>query len=125
MARHSADMEKEPETNETLKGHKIVQTCHHVQELGTTPTRHNQDDNLVCAECILDFFMAMGRGKDEGKSQEEIILEYALGGSNIFYLFRLFKQISRFGKIEVNRHNLLILATIVVILIWQLKFLNH
>ena len=76
MARRSADMEKEHETNESLKGHKIVQTCHHVQELGIKPTRHNQDDNLVCAECILDFFMAMGRGKDDGKSQEEIILEY-------------------------------------------------
>ena len=67
MARRSADMEKEHETNESLKGHKIVQTCHHVQELGIKPTRHNQDDNLVCAECILDFFMAMGRGKDDGK----------------------------------------------------------
>ena len=79
MARRSAVMEKEHETNESLKGHKIVQTCHHVQELGIKPTRHNQDDNLVCAECILDFFMAMGRGKDDGKSQEEIILEYAQG----------------------------------------------
>ena len=79
MARRSADMEKEHETNESLKGHKIVQTCNHVQELGIKPTRHNQDDNLICAECILDFFMAMGRAKDDKKSQEEVIVEYAQG----------------------------------------------
>ena len=79
MPRRSADMEKEHETNESLKGHKIVQTSRHVQELGIKPTRHNQDDNLICAECILDFFMAMGRAKDDEKSQEEVIVEYAQG----------------------------------------------
>ena len=79
MVRRSTDMEKEHETNDSLKSHKIVQTCYHVQELGIKPTKHNEDDNLVCAECILDFFMAMGRGQNEGKSQEEIILEYAQG----------------------------------------------
>ena len=79
MARRSADMEKEHETNESLIGHKIVQTCHHVQELGIKPTRHNQDDNLICAECILGFFMAVGRAKDDEKSQEEVIVEYAQG----------------------------------------------
>ena len=79
MVRRSADMEKEHEMNESLKGHKIVQTCHHVQELGVKPTRHNQDNNLVCAECILDFFMAMGRGTEEGKSHEEITVEHVQG----------------------------------------------
>ena len=92
MARRSADIEKEHETNESLKGHKIVQTCHHVQELGIKPTRHNQDDNLVCAECILDFFMAMGRGKDDGKLQEEIILEYAQGDQTYSIYFNFSKS---------------------------------
>ena len=43
MSRRSTDMEKEHEINESLKGHKIVQTCNHVQELGIKPTKHNQD----------------------------------------------------------------------------------
>ncbi len=79
MARRSAKMEKEHEEKDYLRGHKIVQTCNHVQELGIKPTRHNQDDNLICAECILDFFMAMGRAKDDEKSHEEVIVEYAQG----------------------------------------------
>jgi len=41
MARRSADMEKEHETNESLKGHKIVQTCHHVQECSRVGNKAN------------------------------------------------------------------------------------
>ena len=67
MTRRSAQMEKEHEEKDYLRGHKIVQTCNHVQELGIKPTRHNQDDN------------SMGRAKNDEKSHEEVIVEYAQG----------------------------------------------
>ena len=41
-------------------------------------------DELICSECILSFKIAMGNGKNEGKSEEQIIHEYVQDDYQIF-----------------------------------------
>tara|TARA_B110001454_G_C12407135_1_gene303485 strand:+ start:119 stop:352 length:234 start_codon:yes stop_codon:yes gene_type:complete len=51
-------------------------TCHHVQDLGVMPSRYNQNDDLVCAECMLGFMHVLMKANDEGEPQEQTIEEY-------------------------------------------------
>jgi hypothetical protein len=82
--REEIEMKMEHVTNDSLKDHKIVRTCHHVQDLGIKPSKHNLPDELICSECILSFKIAMGNGKNEGKSEEQIIHEYVQDDYQIF-----------------------------------------
>ena len=76
------DIEKEHEANESLKGHRIVVTCNHVQNLGAKVTKWNVSDDQCCAECVLTVSNHIMEAERKGIPLEEMVKKTYANGTN-------------------------------------------
>ena len=79
------DIEKEHETNESLKGHRVVVTCNHVQNLGAKVTKWNVSDDQCCAECVLTVSNHIMEAEKKGIPLEEAVSITNTMGTNPMY----------------------------------------